>query len=101
MKAQLKIHSENILPIIKQWLYSDKDIFIRELVSNATDAIQKLSLLGKQSDAPRIDVKISKEQKTITISDNGIGMTAEEVEKYICQIAFSGAEEFIQKYSQE
>ncbi len=101
MKAQLKIHSKNILPIIKQWLYSDKDIFIRELVSNATDAIQKLVLLEKGAPPFRIDVKINKEEKTITVSDNGIGMTLEEVETYICQIAFSGAEEFIQKYSQD
>jgi molecular chaperone HtpG len=101
MKAQLKIHSENILPIIKQWLYSDKDIFIRELVSNATDAIQKVILLEQATPPFRIDVKIDKEAKTITVSDNGIGMTLEEVETYICQIAFSGAEEFIQKYSKE
>ncbi len=101
MKQQLKIHSENILPIIKQWLYSDKDIFIRELVSNATDAIQKLILLEKGEPPFRIDVNINKEEKTITISDNGIGMTLEEVETYICQIAFSGAEDFIQKYSKE
>ncbi len=101
MKAQLKIHSENILPIIKQWLYSDKDIFLRELVSNSTDAIQKLILLEKGEPPFRIDVKINKEEKTITISDNGIGMTLEEVETYICQIAFSGAEEFIQKYSHD
>ena len=101
MKQQLKIHSENILPIIKQWLYSDKDIFIRELVSNATDAIQKLVLLEKAEPPFRIDVNVNKEEKTITISDNGIGMTLEEVETYICQIAFSGAEDFIQKYSKE
>ncbi|MBM3193911.1 MAG: molecular chaperone HtpG [Chlamydiae bacterium] len=99
MKAELKIHSENILPIIKQWLYSDKDIFIRELVSNATDAIQKLVLLEKGEPPFRIDVKVDKEAKTITVSDNGIGMTLEEVETYICQIAFSGAEEFVQKYA--
>jgi molecular chaperone HtpG len=101
MKSQLKIHSENILPIIKQWLYSDKDIFIRELVSNATDAIQKLVLLNQAEPPFRIDVKIDKEAKTITVSDNGIGMSAEEVETYICQIAFSGAEEFVQKYSHD
>ncbi len=100
MKAQLKIHSENILPIIKQWLYSDKDIFIRELVSNATDAIQKVVLLEKGSPPFRIDLTINTEKKTLTVSDNGIGMTSEEVENYICQIAFSGAEEFVQKYSQ-
>lgn len=97
----LSIHSENILPIIKKWLYSDKDIFIRELVSNATDAIQKLKILGVQKEAPKISVKIDKEKKTLTISDTGIGMTEDEVEKYIAQIAFSGAEEFVKKYSSE
>lgn len=100
----LSIHSENILPIIKKWLYSDKDIFIRELVSNATDAINKVKILRSQEkvraddDSFQISVKIDKERKTITISDTGIGMTEEEVEKYIAQIAFSGAEEFVAKY---
>ena len=93
----LKIHTENILPIIKKWLYSDKDIFIRELVSNSCDALRKLQILGKAED-PRIDITLDKTAKTITISDNGIGMTGEEVEKYIAQIAFSGAEEFVAKY---
>jgi len=101
----LSIHSENILPIIKKWLYSDKDIFIRELVSNATDAINKVKilrsqeLLEAQEDLFKISIQIDKPNKTITISDTGIGMTEEEVEKYIAQIAFSGAEEFVAKYS--
>lgn len=104
VKKTLEIHSENILPIIKRWLYSDKDIFARELVSNACDAIHKVKILRDQGkttadDAEfRIDVKIDKEAKTVTFSDNGIGMDAEEVEKYIAQIAFSSAEEFMEKY---
>ncbi len=98
-EGKLKIHSENILPIIKKWLYSDKDIFVRELISNACDAIYKYSYLNKESkEEYRIDLKIDKKKKTLTFSDNGIGMTAEEVEKYIAQIAFSGAEEFVKKY---
>ena len=103
-KGTLNIHSENILPIIKKWLYSDHNIFVRELVSNACDAIQKFKILSDQGQTHstdnnfRIDVKIDKEAKKITISDNGIGMDAEEVEKYIAQIAFSGAEDFVQKY---
>ncbi len=100
----LSIHSENILPIIKKWLYSEKDIFLRELVSNAVDAISKLRLLqsekkAKESNDPfRIDIKIDKEKNTVTISDNGIGMSEEEIEKYISQIAFSGAEDFLKHY---
>ena len=103
----LSIHSENILPIIKKWLYSDKDIFIRELVSNATDAINKVKILRSQEvlseedSSFKISVKIDKEKKTLTISDTGIGMTEEEVEKYIAQIAFSGAEEFVAKYKSQ
>ncbi|MBS0615661.1 MAG: molecular chaperone HtpG [Verrucomicrobia bacterium] len=93
----LKIHTENILPIIKKWLYSEKDIFVRELVSNSCDALRKLQILGKLDD-PRIDITIDKNAKTITFADSGIGMTADEVEKYIAQIAFSGAEEFVAKY---
>lgn len=96
--AELKIHSENILPIIKKWLYSDKDIFLRELISNSCDAISKLKMLGEECDG-KVEVRI--EGKTLRITDNGIGMTAEEVEKYIAQIAFSGAEEFMQKYEKE
>ncbi len=98
----LSIHSENILPIIKKWLYSDKDIFIRELVSNATDAINKVKILQRQeSENYKISIQIDKPNKTITIADTGIGMTEEEVEKYIAQIAFSGAEEFVAKYKTE
>jgi molecular chaperone HtpG len=103
-QGTLKIHSENILPIIKKWLYSDRDIFLRELVSNACDAMSKLKILRDQSETTfvdnelRIDMKIDKENKTLTISDTGLGMSAEEVEKYIAQLAFSGAEEFMSKY---
>lgn len=103
-KKNLEIHSENILPIIKKWLYSDKDIFVRELVSNACDAIQKVKILNDRSEIQtsgvefRIDLKINKEARTLEISDNGIGMTDEEVQKYIAQIAFSGAEDFVAKY---
>src|SRR5512143_1553033 len=84
---QLSVHSENILPIIKKWLYSDKDIFIRELVSNATDALTKVRVLRDQGVSMEgeleISVSIDKKRKTVTISDTGIGMTEEEVEKYI------------------
>ncbi len=103
-KGNLEIHSENILPIIKKWLYSDKDIFVRELVSNGCDAIRKLKILRDQGEAQaldeefRIDVTINKEEHTLTFSDTGVGMDAEEVKKYIAQIAFSGAEEFVDKY---
>ena len=99
VQGTLKIHSENILPIIKKWLYSDKDIFVRELVSNACDAISKLrKITDDQSQDWRIDIQIDKEKKTLSFSDNGIGMTHDEVERYIAQIAFSGAEEFVKKY---
>lgn len=103
-KAQLKVHTENILPIIKKWLYSEKDIFLRELVSNACDALGKCRTLREQGEAAildedlKIDVRIDKEKKQLIFSDTGIGMTAEEVEKYIAQIAFSGAEDFLDKY---
>ena len=103
-KGNLEIHSENILPIIKKWLYSDKDIFVRELVSNACDAIQKVKLLTDRGEIEkgdgefRVDIKIDKTDQTLTFSDNGIGMDAEEVRKYIAQIAFSGAEDFLSKY---
>ena len=103
--GSLSIHSENIFPIIKKWMYSDQDIFVREQISNATDAVtklEKLSLIGewtKPSDYKgRVMVTVEPEKKCIRFSDNGIGMTAEEVEKYITQIAFSGATEFIEKY---
>lgn len=103
-EGQIKVDSENLFPIIKKWLYSDKDIFIREIVANACDAIKKyqsLCLIGETQDdgvKPRIDVVLDKDNKTLTFSDNGIGMTDEEVEKYITQIAFSGAQEFLEKY---
>lgn len=104
-KGSLSINSENIFPIIKKWLYSDHDIFLRELVSNACDAItklRKLDMIGEfeepEGNQYKVDVKVSPKQKTITITDNGLGMTADEVEEYINQIAFSGAEDFLAKY---
>ncbi len=113
-RGNLSISSENIFPIIKKWMYSDQDIFIRELISNGCDAITKLKKLemmgeyqapasetdGKEGSGlkGRIDVNVDNKKKTLTFIDNGIGMTAEEVDKYINQIAFSGATEFIEKY---
>ncbi|MBP5225489.1 MAG: molecular chaperone HtpG [Lachnospiraceae bacterium] len=104
-KGNLSIDSENIFPIIKKWLYSDHDIFLRELVSNGCDAItklKKLSLVGEatlpEDYKPRINVNCDAEKKALEVIDNGIGMTAEEVDKYSNQIAFSGATEFLQKY---
>ena len=104
-QGSLSINSENIFPIIKKWLYSDHDIFFRELISNACDAVTKLKKLEVMGEfeAPednkyRVDVVVSPEEKTIKIIDNGIGMTGEEVEKYITQIAFSGAEAFLENY---
>jgi len=103
-KGGISVETGHIFPIIKKWLYSDKDIFLREIVSNASDAVTKykrLISLGEASDTEasfRIDVKLDKEAGTLTVSDNGIGMTEEELEKYICNIALSGALDFIQKY---
>lgn len=103
-QAKIRISSENMMPIIKKWLYSDKDIFLREIVSNASDAITKLKKLVDLGEAPAFDgeykitVTVDKEAKTLTVEDNGIGMTEEEVEKYITQIAFSGAADFVSKY---
>jgi len=103
-KGNISIHTENIFPIIKKFLYSDHEIFLRELVSNAVDAVQKikrLAALGQYNGSlgdPLVQVAFDKEKKTITISDNGLGMTAEEIKKYINQIAFSGAEEFVEKF---
>ncbi|TWF45513.1 molecular chaperone HtpG [Chitinophaga polysaccharea] len=103
-KGAIRVQTENIFPIIKKFLYSDHEIFIRELVSNAVDATQKLKTLASVGEFKgdlgdiAIDVKVDKEKKTITIADHGIGMTAEEVDKYINQVAFSGAEEFLKKY---
>ena len=107
-KGNISVNSENIFPIIKKWLYSDKDIFLRELVSNGCDAITKLKKLANIGEAKigedeklKVEVTLDKEAKTITISDNGIGMTAEEIDKYITQIAFSGASDFLEKYKEE
>jgi len=103
-KGNIRVQTENIFPIIKKFLYSDHDIFIRELVSNAVDATQKLKTLSSLGEAKgelgdlTIDVQLDIEKKTITISDKGVGMTAEEVDKYLNQVAFSGAEEFLSKY---
>lgn len=100
----ISVNTENIFPVIKKWLYSEKDIFLRELVSNATDAITKLKRLQSLGETPeteepfRVDVVLDKTAKTLTVEDNGIGMTEEELKKYICSIALSGAVDFIQKY---
>lgn len=105
-KGTISIHTENIFPIIKKFLYSDHEIFLRELVSNAVDAIQKakrLVSLGQfngELGETKVQVKLDKEAKTITISDNGIGMTADEIKKYINQVAFSGASEFLEKFKE-
>lgn len=102
--GKINVQTENIFPIIKKFLYSDHEIFLRELVSNATDATQKLKALTSMGEAKgdlgdlKIEVVLDKAAKTLTIKDKGIGMTAEEIEKYITQIAFSGAEEFVQQY---
>lgn len=103
-EGNIKISSENMMPIIKKWLYSDKDIFLREIVANGIDAItkyKKLISLGDCADGGEefcIKISVDKKNKTLTVEDNGIGMTAEEVENYITQIAFSGASDFLQKY---
>src|SRR5258706_3122471 len=103
-KGNIRVQTENIFPIIKKFLYSDHEIFIRELVSNAVDATQKLKTLSSIGEAKgeigetNIEVRLDKKNKTLTISDKGVGMTAEEVDKYINQVAFSGAEEFLNKY---
>ncbi len=103
-QGTIKISSENMMPIIKKWLYSDKDIFLREIVANGVDAItkhKKLSEMGetvKEEGEYRISVYVDEKAKTLTVEDNGIGMTADEVEKYITQIAFSGANDFLEKY---
>ncbi|MDB5275377.1 MAG: htpG [Ferruginibacter sp.] len=103
-KGNIRVQTENIFPIIKKFLYSEHDIFIRELVSNAVDATQKIKTLSSIGEAKgdlgelKIEIKIDAEKKTVTISDRGIGMTGEEVDKYLNQVAFSGAEEFLDKY---
>jgi len=106
-KGGISVQTENIFPVIKKWLYSDKDIFVRELVSNACDAVTKHKRLVSLSEAEesgeeyKVHVIINKELKTLVFKDNGIGMTAEEVDKYINQIALSGALDFVSKYEGE
>ena len=103
-KGNINVQTENIFPIIKQFLYSDNEIFLRELVSNAVDATQKMKTLKSIGEVKadlnklRVEIIIDDKKKTLTIRDNGIGMTEDEVDKYINQIAFSGAEEFVDKY---
>jgi molecular chaperone HtpG len=106
-QGNITIHTENIFPIIKKSLYTDHEIFLRELVSNAVDAIQKLKMVSfagevdGEIEEPEIVISIDKDKKTLSVTDNGIGMTADEVKKYINQVAFSSAEEFIQKYQKD
>lgn len=107
-EGQISVNSKNMFPIIKKWLYSDKDIFLREIVSNGCDAIKKLESLQGIGEAqledgyqPKVIVTIDREKKQLIVSDNGIGMTEDEVERYITQIAFSGAEEFLEKYKEK
>jgi len=103
-QGTISIHTDNIFPIIKKSLYTDHEVFLRELISNAVDAISKLKMVARSGEysgdlgEPQINIAIDKENKTLSITDNGIGMTADEVKKYINQVAFSSAEEFIQKY---
>ncbi|MFT5348828.1 MAG: molecular chaperone HtpG, partial [Bacteroidia bacterium] len=103
-KGKVSVNTENIFPIIKKFLYTDNEIFLRELISNATDASNKLRVLSQSGEIKgdigelKISVSLDEDKKTLTISDNGIGMTAEEIDKYINQIAFSGAEEFVEKF---
>ncbi len=102
--GQISVQSENIFPIIKKFLYTDQEIFIRELVSNAVDATKKIQTLNRIGEASgnlgelKVEVKIDEKKKTLTISDYGVGMTEEEIEKYITQLAFSGATEFVEKW---
>ncbi|MBQ9469477.1 MAG: ATP-binding protein, partial [Bacteroidales bacterium] len=102
--GKIGVTTENIFPIIKKFLYSDHEIFLRELISNAVDATQKLKTLASVGEFKgelgelRVQVALDKKRKTLTISDNGVGMTAEEIDRYINQIAFSGAGEFLEKY---
>ena len=106
-QGKIGVTSENIFPVIKKFLYSEHDIFLRELVSNAVDASQKLRALASAGEFKgelgdlKVSISFDADAKTITVSDRGIGMTAEEVEKYINQIAFSGAEEFLDKYKDD
>ena len=106
-KGTISVHTENIFPIIKKFLYSDQDIFLRELVANGVDAIQKLKKLNSMNlyegpiDQLHVEVLLNQEAQTLTIKDNGVGMTADEIKQYINQIAFSGATEFVEKYKEQ
>ena len=105
-QGQIQIHTENIFPIIKKAVYSGHEVFLRELVSNGVDAISKRRMAAMAGDCSEgddgaIKIHVDREAKTLTISDNGIGMTADEVKRYINQVAFSSAEDFLQKYKQE
>jgi len=100
-KGNISIHAQNIMPVIKRWLYSDKDIFIRELVANGCDAATKYRMATGEGEGLRVTVTVDEKAGTLSFTDNGIGMTAEEVEKYINQVAFSSAEEFLKKYQGE
>lgn len=104
-KGNIGVTTENIFPIIKKFLYSDHEIFLREIVSNAVDATQKLKTLSSmgeyKGELGDLTVRVSLNNDTITISDRGIGLTAEEIEKYINQIAFSGASDFLEKYKND
>jgi len=105
-KGKINVSVENIFPLIKKFLYSDQEIFLREIISNATDAltkIQHLSSIGEvkgEINELGVEVKIDKKNKTLHVIDNGVGMTSEEVKKYINDVAFSGAEEFLEKYKE-
>src|SRR5436190_10861192 len=104
-QGNISVSTENIFPIIKKFLYSDHDIFLRELISNAVDATQKLQTLSRIGDVKgelgdlKIEVILDEKTGTITVKDRGLGMTAEEINKYINQVAFSGAKEFVEKYN--
>ena len=105
-KGNISINAKNIMPVIKKWLYSDRDIFVRELVSNCCDAVSKMKRLVsigevENTEEYRVDVLINRQEGTLTFRDNGLGMTADEVKKYIAQVAFSGAEDFLSKYKNE
>ena len=107
IKGDISIHSENILPVIKKYLYSENEIFVRELISNGFDAITKLKKITTVETIKNIpekhfiNVTIDEKKKTITFTDNGVGLDAEEVQKYINQVAFSGATDFIEKYKEK
>ena len=105
--GNISVQTENIFPIIKQFLYSDQEIFLRELISSAVDATSKIKTLSSKAEATgelgdlTIEIKLDNDAKTLTISDKGIGMSEEEVQKYLNQVAFSSAQEFLEKYKEE